>query len=192
MTEAMTTPSGTEERPRCRVGSQTDHRCWRNATEYVDLTWPEPDVCAEHYRAIELRSKVDELHYALDKMGRWIAEWDDPTEDEDRLKSLAFRMREEALEELWRATVRAKAADLIAIQRPDSKPLSFEQAQRHEELRLRTDALIDARVILEDLRLVPEQAFGSGSRWRLAAALKAAATEASAEHARCWRESGLG
>jgi hypothetical protein len=94
--------------------------------------------------------------------------------------------------ELWPAIVRAKAAELIAIQGPDAAPLSFEQAERVAELRLRSDALFEARAVLEDPRLVSEEALGARSRWQLAAALEAASTQASAEHTRYRREIGRG
>jgi hypothetical protein len=65
MTEAMTTTSGTEERPRCQMASKTDHPCWREATERVNPEWDAPELCTEHYRVIELGHEADELLIAL-------------------------------------------------------------------------------------------------------------------------------
>jgi hypothetical protein len=190
MTEVMSTTSGAQKRLRCGVRSKTGRPCWREATERAWDDDPNRVACAEHRRAFELGREVDELLDALDEMGQWIAAWDGREEDEGHLKRLAFRMRQKAVAELWPAIVRAGAAERIADQGPDAAPLSFEQAERHEERRLRSDALIDAYVILEDLQIVPEEVFGSGSRWQTAAALEAAATEASSEHARYRREIG--
>jgi hypothetical protein len=79
---------------------------------------PDFDVCAEHYRAIQLGEDVDELLYHLDRLGAWIAIWDEPSEAETRLQYRAFEMRDRLVEELWRATVKDKAAECIAMRGP--------------------------------------------------------------------------
>jgi hypothetical protein len=51
-------------------------------------------------------------------LGAWIATWDEPSEAETRLQYRAFEMRDRLMEELWRATVKDKAAEFIAMRGP--------------------------------------------------------------------------
>ncbi len=193
MTETTTTTGAAgaeEDRPRCRWSSKADHPCWREATERVWHEDPEPFVCTEHYRLIQLGQKVEELLGHLDKLGAWIATWDDPSVGETRLQYHAFTARERLVEELWSATVEAEAAEDIADQGPDETPLTPEQAKRRAKVVLCSHALSDARVLFEDLQAVPEEAFGSGSRWHLAAALHAVGEDVNAEFERVHREIG--
>ena len=53
---------------------------------------------------------------------------------------------------------------------------------------LKSRALSDAHLMLDDLQMVPEEAFGSGSRWHLAAALHAAMKDVNADYDRYRRE----
>ncbi len=182
MTETMAERTEAGERPRCLEGSKTDRPCWREAVERRYASDKEPTVCAEHLREYKLILKRDELLKALQTMGEWITSWDDARDGGTPLQEFAFAMRGKALEELWSAAVEAEAAALIAMQGPEETPLTVEQAERLEALRLRSDALTDAHVLLEDLREVPEGAFGTRSRWEMAAAVKAASNEASVEH----------
>ncbi len=192
MTEAMTTtPAGAEERPRCQYGSRTDHPCWREATTAAYFDPDTPRYCPEHVEVMRLGSKVEELLCHLDKLGAWIATWDDPSVGETRLQYHAFTIRGKLVEELWSATVEAETAEDIAHQGPEEEPLTLDQARRRAKVVLCSHALSDARCLFEDLLAVPEEAFGpNGSRWHLAAALHAVGEDVNAEYERVHREMG--
>ena len=147
MTEMMAERTEAQERPRCQVGSKTDHPCWREGTKQMWSDVPDYLVCAEHHTAMQLGFKVDELTSHLDKFGAWIATWDDPSVGETRLQYHAFTMREKMVEELWRASVEAQAAEFIAMQGPDEEPFTLEQARRRAELTLCSHALSDAHLM---------------------------------------------
>ena len=185
-----TTSGAQEERPRCLEKDPLGRPCWRGAVERRYSNDDEPTICAEHLRAYELILKRDELRNHLDALGEWIATWDDPSVGETRLQHHAFTMRERMVEEFWRASVEAEAAEDIADQGPDEEPLTLEQARRGAKLTLCSGALSDARCMFEDLQMVPEEAFGTGSRWHFAAALYAVGEDVNAQYDRFGREMG--
>ena len=192
MTEQIaerTGAEGAEERPRCPAGSKSGHPCWREATEQAFSEAPHYEVCAEHYRVIHLGRELDELLCDLDRVGEWIATWDDPTVGETRLQYHAFTMRQKMVEELWSLSIRAKAAELVADQGPEEKPLTLEAAERLADYELRSRALFHAAQMFQDLQAVPEAAFGGEfDRWHTAGALLALEEDVNAEHQRRQRE----
>jgi hypothetical protein len=95
------------------------------------------------------------------------------------------------VEELWSLSIEAQAADLIADQGPEEKPLTLEQAQRLAEYELRSRALFHAGQMLQDLQMVPEATFGTSSRWQMAGALCAVDVDVNAEQKRYQQELGL-
>ena len=165
----MKTTSETEERLRCESGRATGERCWREATERVFEEAHEPlRVCAEHKRAIELGWEADEHLIALDKMQEWIRITAKGADDE-RLRTHADIMRQRAEREYWPVAVAEKATRLIADQPQGEKPLTQHQVRYLATLLLRSGALIDALVVLED---APEELFGTRDRWLITAALQ--------------------
>jgi hypothetical protein len=178
MTETMTTTSETENRPRCGARRATGEECWREATEQMWELAPEPfSVCAEHKNAFELGQEVDEHLLALDRIQEWITTTVKDADD-DRLRTCADLMRQRAELEYWPAAVAAKAADIIANQREGEKPLTEHQARYLATVWLRSDALIDALVVLED---APAELFGTRDRWTIVAALQKVVEFASEE-----------
>jgi hypothetical protein len=171
----------------CRAGSKSPNPCWRPATTnaYEDET--EIWHCAEHAEMIRRIYERDELFSTLYSMQEWIAGPVKKSEDDD-LQRYAYTMRDKAEEELWPVMVAQRAARLIASQAQGEKPLSREQAERLAVLLLRSDALNNARTILEDL---PEETFVATVRWEITAALKLMSEETAAEVRRYKRGIGL-
>ena len=190
MTAHEATSGAGAEHPRCLEKNPVGRPCWRAAVERRYSNDEEPTICAEHLRAYELILKRDELLRYLDMLGAWIATWDDPSVGETRLQHHAFTIRGKLVEELWEATLEAEATEDIAEQGPDEEPLTLEQAKRGAKLTLCSGALSDARCMFEDLQMVPEESFGTGSRWHFAAALHAVGEDVNAEYDRLRRERG--
>jgi hypothetical protein len=167
--------------------------CWREATERLGSEWRESAICAEHVRAFALRREANELLSTLEQIGEWRLNSPAcaPASGEDtRLEAHALEILNKALEDYWRAAVKAFAADLIAIQGAEEEPLTQEQAERLAAPWLLSDALGDTQAVLEDLKGVPEEAFGVRGRWAMVAAIAAASSKASAEHDRVGGEMG--
>jgi hypothetical protein len=192
MTETVKPETGAgqgqeENRPRCQAGRATKGSwCWREATERITPESPVPNVCAEHYRAIQLSCEVDTYFDALDDLREWIAAKVD-SEYENRLMNHAYRMRDDLEREYWRAAVKDRAASLIANLGPGER-ITDEAAEEFAEVALRADALADARGTLED---APEEVFGRRDRWQIVAGLAASVEAVNEEHDRCKQRIGL-
>lgn len=177
---------GQEEEQRCAFGSKTKSPCWREGTERMYADAPEPKVCAEHFRALELGREEDSYIVALDKLREWIvAEVD--SEYENRLMNHAYRMRDRLEEEYWQTAIKGKAAELIARLGP-GEHISPEAAEEFAEVSLRSDALAAARGILED---AAEEVFGTRDRWQIVAGLAVAVEAANEEHEEIKQRIGL-
>jgi hypothetical protein len=172
----------------CTAGSKSPNPCRREATEpfWADEDGP-PELCAEHAERIRRMEERDNLFTTLYSMQEWMAGAVKESRDPD-LERYAYTMRDKAEEDLWPAMVAATAALLIASQSQDEKPLAPEQAERLAVLLLRSDALNNARAILEDL---PEKTFVAHVRWEIVAPLKLMGEEVNEEVSRYKREIGL-
>jgi hypothetical protein len=190
MTESTTTTTEVreQERPRCDFGSKSKHPCWREATQRMFAEHPEPQVCEEHFRAIELGRKVDSYLDALYKLREWIASEVDG-EYENRLTNHAYTMRDNLEREYWQVAIKDRAAEIIANAGPgEAEHISLEAAEEFAEVSLRDDALSNARGILED---APETLFGTNNRWEIVAGLVAALKPVHEEHEKIKQRIGL-
>lgn len=190
-TPAVERLEGGSERPLCHYGSSTDRPCWREATETM-FCEEKPNLCPEHLRAVEASHREEGLRYALDALEEWMRSKTaeaDPTGD---LERHGLIMRENILSEYALAVERAQAAHHVAQEgppKPGEPSLTVEESLERTRRLIRSDAVTNARTMLED---TPEDKFGAHDKWVIVAALNAAARAAGEEYRRYHREGGAG
>jgi hypothetical protein len=187
-TENTESGASTQERPRCRAGYRQKNQCWREATERLFPDSLDPEVCAEHFRAIQLSNEASEMLGGLESVQEWIASHvDGPVET--TLQPRAWEMRAAMEEQYWRLHLAARTAERMAFLGPEeSERISPEASREFTELFERSHAVEAAIAILED---APGDVFGAIDRWQIVGGLAAVRDALNEEVSRCKERIGL-
>ena len=139
------------DKERCRVGSCTDHPCWREAFVPRFEGWASgPWVCREHTLAAELADEANGYRDALEKLQAWIVEARIGPEVQTPLMDATYSQREELEAQYLEAKVKAEAAALVASRGEDEEHITLEEAENAARRMTLSDTLGNARTALED------------------------------------------